>query len=229
MDNPDGTTQSAAFLHALRLGSPALPVGAFSYSQGLEYAIHCEWINDEAGVFEWASGILRHMHRYVDLPVLRRCYSAWRARDYECVQHWNDTLLAHRETHELIDEDMNVGFAMHRHLTSLGLTEQCSQVTTPFSYVTLFALAGSHWEIPPDRLCQTYCWSWAENQIAAAIKSFPLGQTSGQSILCRLIPIILQVSSESALVEDTDIGGSCYGMSIASMKHETQYSRLFRS
>lgn len=218
-----------SLLHLLRLSSPSLPIGAFSYSQGLEYAIEANWVHDADSLRDWVSGILRNTHRYVDLPILQRSYHAWKQQDYTAVHYWNDRILAQRETSELLEEDLNLGRAMKRLLTGLNVNLLPDNSQVDFAFAILFALSGLHWQIELRSLCTAYCWSWSENQIAAAIKSFPLGQTQGQRILCDLSSVIVEIVDQSFQLSDEEIGASCFGASLASMLHETQYSRLFRS
>ena len=92
-----------------------------------------------------------------------------------------------------------------------------------------FALAAVSWNIPFQQAALGYSWGWIENQVAAAIKLVPLGQTSGQRLQLELTELIPSAVNEAMLIRDEEIGASAPAMAIASSLHETQYTRLFRS
>jgi len=219
-----------ALLRHMQLVSPALPVGAYAYSQGLEQPVHLEWITNEAQAAEWIAGVLENGLARIDAPVLVRLHAAWSAQDLEQVAYWNQFLHACRESAELQAEDRTLARALTRLLVDLGVTE-----AKPFAaqerstFATLFALAAVQWKIPVVHCVQGYLWSWAENQVAAAIKLVPLGQTAGQRILLRLGERIPQLARQALTFDDDDIGQVMQGLAMASAWHETQYSRLFRS
>lgn len=220
-------------LRSLRLWqliSPTLPIGAYAYSQGLEYAIENAWIKDEASTQAWLQGILKHTLARLDLPVLIRLYHAWQANMIDTVDHWNRFLLANRESSELLAEDLHLGQALCIILTDLSVAPaQQWHKQTKTSYATMFALGTSHWNINLTDALHGYCWAWSENQVAAAIKLIPLGQSAGQRILSQLLPSIAQAAALALTLGDDDIGVATQGLAIASALHETQYSRLFRS
>ncbi len=225
------TTDSAlARLRLLQLTSPALPVGAYAYSQGLEQAIEAGWVTDAAQLQVWVGGLLSHSVGALDIPVLLRLHAAWSAADPSAVRQWSAWLHACRESAELQAEDRQLGSALARLLIDLGLEEARPwQTDAQVTYATLFALAAARWRIEAHDMALGYLWSWCENQIMAALKLMPLGQTAGQRILSALIeqlPVILQ---RAATCADADIGQLAPAQAIASARHETQYSRLFRS
>ena len=219
-----------SLLRLLQLTSPALPVGAYAYSQGLEYAIQAGWVNDESSARDWIGGILEHALTQLDGPVLLRLLSAWEEQDPERVRYWNRFILASRESRELQQEDAHLGQALARLLNDLGMTK-----AGPFireqkaAFVTLFSLAVVRWQVSAADALQGYLWSWTENQVAAAIKLVPLGQTAGQRMLLALGERIPRFAGRAAEVGDDDIGQITQGLAMASAWHETQYSRLFRS
>ena len=219
-----------ALLHLMHLISPALPVGAYAYSQGLEYAIDSGWLSDCDEIAEWLTGVMENGLLYLDLPVLRRMHKAWGTLDIEQINHYNALLRACRETRELLLEDEQMGQALNRLLQSLGVAEAAPVYSQmPPGYVSQFALAGNHWQIDTETLCQGFVWSWLENQVAAATKLVPLGQTRAQQLLVALMPVIPRVCQLSADVTDDELGMSLPGLAMASSLHEHQYSRLFRS
>jgi len=220
-----------ALLRLLQLVSPALPVGAYAYSQGLEYAVTQGWIKDETSTADWLQGLLHHPLCYLDVPVFARLYQAWAASDLDGVNHWNAWLYASREAKELQQEDRHLGTALARLLADLGLDEAESWRSAPrVCFATLFSLAAARWEIALPTAVQGYLWSWTENQVAAATRLIPLGQTASQRILTRLLTEIVIVSQRGLDIQDNDdIGCAAPALGLASALHETQYSRLFRS
>ncbi|WP_045856685.1 urease accessory protein UreF [Teredinibacter purpureus] len=216
-------------LHLLHLVSPSLPVGAYAYSQGQEYAVDAEWLTETEALPNWIAGILAYSVGQLDLPILRRLYNAWQRNDISEVNRWNNFIRANRETHELLLEDEQLGKALKRLLCSLNITAAQTPLESPSSFVTQFALAGVQWKIELDDLAQGFMWSWLENQIAAATKSVPLGQTHAQQLLMTLMEPIPSVCEKAKHLSDEELGVGLPALAIASSRHERQYSRLFRS
>ena len=223
------TNHQVSLLRLMQLVSPTLPIGAFAYSQGQEYAIDRGWLKTAAQVEDWIGGILHRGIGRLDAPVLLRLHRAWTDGNEADVWYWNKYLLASREARELLDEDLQVGRALAILLDSLEVPGAAPWRDQEPSLACQFALAASHWGIPAEQTLLGYLWSWCENQIAAASKTLPLGQTDAQRILQRLLQQIPQVVNHALALSDADIGGSLPGVAIASAYHETQYSRLFRS
>lgn len=224
------TINNLASLRLWQLISPALPVGAFAYSQGLEYAVEEGWVHDEKSTQQWISGLLSHSMSALDIPVLARLFKAWQQNDLSSVMYWNHYLQASRESSELLTEDRQVGSALKQLLHDLNIHKATDWPETPKpSFATMFSLAASHWTVTLNEACQGYLWSWSENQVAAAIKLVPLGQTAGQRILSSIIEDIPQAVETGLALADDEIGAAAQGLGIASALHETQYTRLFRS
>jgi urease accessory protein len=223
-------TAQPALLHLLHLTSPALPIGAYAYSQGLEYAIDAGWLQGREPIADWLTGLLHHSLLHTDIPLLRRFYSAWQQEDWDAINQWNHFLRACRETRELLLEDEQLGQALARLLGALGVSaaEDKRWQATP-CFAAQFALAGTHWRIDLDALCEGFAWSWLENQVAAATKLVPLGQTHAQQLLVALLEEIPPVCRRAAQISDAQLGLSLPGLALASSLHEAQYSRLFRS
>jgi urease accessory protein len=224
-------------LNLLHISSPALPIGAFAYSQGLEYTLDAGWCKTAADVEQWIKSVLQQGIGGVDLPILKRLYQAWNEHDKAQVEHWNDTLLAFRETKELYLEDVQVGDAFKQwHLSqsqeslsqTVGLEDALDWVEKP-SVVAMYALHGVLTDISVEDCLVGFSWAWMENQIAAASKAMPMGQTDGQRILRHLIPVIEDVVTKAMNAEDHEIGSGLVGLAMSSSLHEHQYSRLFRS
>lgn len=217
-----------AQLRLWQLISPALPVGAYAYSQGLETAVDEGWVNDEPSAAKWIAGVMVNSLLRVDIPVLVRFYPAWQGDDLKAVNHWNEVLLAMRESAELREEDRQMGQALARLLIDLGC-EQADFNRLSCSFLSQFSLAAVTWQIPLMDTASGYLWTWCENQVAAAVKLVPLGQTAGQRILGHLIEVMNEHLEEGLKLNDDEIGGVLPGLAMASAWHETQYSRLFRS
>lgn len=221
---------SLANLRLWQLISPALPVGAYAYSQGLEYALHAGWLEDAQDVEHWIQGQLKHTLAYLDIPVLKHLYDAWQAQDHTSINHWSRFILACRESKELLDQDLHLGRALATLLSSLDIAEaQAFKSSSSAPFVNLLALAAVKWQVPVEQLMQGYLWSWCENQVAAAIKLVPLGQTIGQQMLLRLASEIPDAVATGLMLDEDEIGSLAPGLGIASALHETQYTRLFRS
>jgi len=166
----------------------------------------------------------------LDVPVLLRLHAAWTRDDVSSVLNWSRLLIAARESAELRAEDRHMGHALAKILNGLGI-EEASQWTlsSEATFATLFTLAACRWGIAADEAAWGYLWSWCENQVLGAVKLIPLGQSAGQRLLDRLLIQIPNVVSEAACIVDDDIGISSPMQGIASARHETQYTRLFRS
>jgi len=226
---------NAAMLRLWQLISPALPVGAYAYSQGQEYAIDAGWINDEASAQTWITGQLQNNLSALDIPVLKRLYQAWLDDEHDAVNYWTDYLYASREAVELQKEDRQTGMALAKVLSDQSIAH-ASDITRNkiitsdrLTFATLFSLAGVEWQVPLATLAQGYAWAWCENQITAAIKTVPLGQAAGQRMLATVISYIPDCVAAGLRRSDTQIGAMVPAVAIACAKHETQYTRLFRS
>ena len=220
---------STALLKLFNLISPALPVGAYAYSNGQEYAVDVGWLKTESDIADWVRGVMQHGIAELDVPILIRFYQAWEQNDIAQVNYWNDFLRANRETRELLLEDEQLGQALQRLLLSLNIPQAETTLNKPASFVCMFALAGVYWKIPCADLTQGFVWSWLENQIAAATKTVPLGQTQAQKLLVQLMEDIPEVCTHAQTITDNEVGVGLPAFAIASARHERQYSRLFRS
>jgi len=216
-------------LRLLQLASPAMPVGAYSFSQGLEHAAEAGWIGDEARTGDWILGLAQDALGTLDLPVLQRLHAAWTASDLATVERWNLQLLASRETAELRAEERHLGQALAKVLVALGIEAAGRWLRQDACYATLFSFAAVRGHIGARECSQAYLWAWAENQTLAALKLLPLGQSAGQRILDRILVEIPSLCERAAALDDEDLGVATPRHAMASAWHETQYSRLFRS
>jgi urease accessory protein len=211
------------------LVSPGLPVGGYSYSQGIEFAVHAGWIRNASDTRDWINGLAQAVLPRLDLPLLLRMAVAIRTGDSAALAYWNCYLLASRETAELRREDGNMGRALRRLAGGLlGNPRAVDALPIP-AFAASFAEIGASWSVTDDALCAAYAWVWFDNQIAAAVKLVPLGQTQGQRLLLELTDQLDTLTAAAMNCTDADLGQAATGLALASAAHETQYSRLFQS
>jgi urease accessory protein len=217
----------------LQLCSANLPVGGFSFSQGLEYAIDSGWINNAEETHDWVSLTLTQALAPTDIAVIKRLYSALQNNDFDSFIEWNQLIIASRESNEFRLADLAMGKALVRLLTLLNgvNTEQYQQILSPknVSFVSAFTIAAYLFQLTLHDAQSGYCWTYIDNQIAAATKLVPLGQTQSQNLLFELTEHVEQAINIANDVADVEVGASLPHLAMASAWHETQYSRLFRS
>jgi urease accessory protein len=222
-------TSAHATLRLLQLASPALPVGAYNFSQGLEYAAERGWVGGEIRTGDWILGVARQSLRTLDLPVLARLHTAWTAGDGGGVLRWNAFLIASRETSELRAEERHMGRSLAKILSTHGVQDALPWLTRDVAYATMHALAAARYGISSRDGALGFLWGWAENQVLAAQKLLPLGQSAGQRMLNRLLDEMPAICEQALALGEDDLGVATPGHAIACAHHETQYSRLFRS
>ena len=204
-----------ALLRLLQLVSPSLPVGMYSYSQGMEQAVENGWIKSEAQTRDWLAGLLRHSLARLDAALLVRFYDAWARNDADAVAHWSMELTAMRETAELRMEDRQTGQALARLLDGLGVERAKGWVRNPHAtFATMFALAAVEWDISKAQTIAGYLWSWLENQALCAVKLVPLGQLAGQRLLYGLAMEIPGLVEAALDLPDDEIGSSCFALTL---------------
>ncbi|HSI60744.1 MAG TPA: urease accessory UreF family protein [Ideonella sp.] len=224
---------AAALLRLLWLASPALPVGGFSYSEGLEAAIEAGHVGNEAQATRWLVDQLRLALGRADLAVVARGFEAWSAGDAVRIAALNDWVRETRETSELRLQAEQMGRSLHdwlrqRHpddprVAVLGALSPAP--TWPLS----FALAAVHTGAPLREALLTHAFGWAENMVQAAIKAVPLGQSAGQRMLSALADAIPPVVEAALGLAEGERQAFTPMLAILSSQHEAQYSRLFRS
>lgn len=232
--HPEGTGGPSVNLGVLRLlqiCSPAFPIGAFAYSQGLEQAAELGWIVTPEQLQDWLGGILSHQLARTDLPLIARAHRLWSGdSNLESAEVLCQRVLAYRETAELRAEEQHLGRALARLLSHLGITE-----ATPFAdredsaYLVMFALAASRFAISETDTLAGFAFAWAENQVSAASRVMKLGQLAAQSTLSIFIGDVPDAVRQALTLADGEIGYSSPATFLASAWHEEQYSRLFRS
>ncbi len=223
----------ASLLSLLQLASAALPVGSFAYSQGLEQAVELGWVRDEAGALDWLLGLLQQTQACQDVPLFARLYRAWEGSDAEAIAHWNAWVIAARDSTEARAEERDTGAALARLLAALE--PECRGALAPahgdpeYGYLSLYALAAVRWRIPLEQAACGWLWSWCQQQVAAAVKLVPLGQTAAQRLLRRAAGEIPPAVAHALALADDDIGRTPPGLGMAGALHENQYTRLFLS
>lgn len=226
------STEQIELSRLLQLASPLLPVGAYAYSQGLEWAIETQSVRDAADTAAWISDVIEIYQCRFELPVLWRMRQAWDSADHDALKYWNRFYCAGRDTAEARAETLQMGYSLVRLLDDLDLElDAIAQLSrfVPVTFPLAYACATSAWHIPAHSSLHAYLWSWAENQVSAAMKTVPLGQVAGQRILLELGGRLGAAVNRACALHDNELSNFAPGLSLAGARHETQYSRLFRS
>jgi urease accessory protein len=214
-------------LGLLRLVSPALPVGAFAYSRGLEGAVADGLVHDEASLGDWITGVLEHVLCPLEGGMLVRLHAAWQRDDLDALRSWTLQLRAFRESQELLLEDEQMGSALARMLRGVGIAD-ADRLERP-GYTCMFALASVRWGIAPRDALTGLFWAFCEGQVGAALRLLSMGQSTGQRVLERALPVIERCVPRALALGDDELGNYAPGLARCSARHEVQYSRLFRS
>jgi urease accessory protein len=217
----------------LHLASPALPIGAFSYSQGLEAAIEHGLIHDGDSARDWIASGLAHVLARGELPLLAHQIAHWRSHDADALRHANDEYIASRESAELRRETEQMGWSLAQLGATLEWGDDARRATLaalrPIAQPTAFAFAAFAHDAAPDAALAAYAFSWVENQAAAALKAVPLGQLAGQRIIVALRGPIDAAVRRALDTSPDAVNTFAPQLGILSARHESQYSRLFRS
>jgi urease accessory protein len=222
----------SALLQLIWLASPALPVGGFSYSEGLEMAVACAGIDNESAAADWLADQLHLSLARSDLPVMAQAITAWRHSDLAQIEKLNNWILHTRESSEFRQQTEQMGRSLLewlRHHEGANLSNIEALKSMAPTYPLAFALAASQTQATARDCLLAYAFGWAENMVQAAIKSVPLGQTSGQRILARLARDIPGAIEAALALTDDQRQAFSPMLAILSAQHEIQYSRLFRS
>jgi urease accessory protein len=226
-----------ALARLMQLSSQALPIGGFSHSQGLESAIDAGVVKDEATLRRWITDVCEYCMKGFEVPCLLAMSAAWGAGDAARAAELNEDFLATRESAELRAAAVQMGYSLRELLRVLPdvpvqKVHALSAMREP-SLPCVWSCAASAWQIEPADAVIGYTWNWAENQVLAAMKAMPLGQSAGQRVLLDLGERIAQLAEalgRAPTAEAADAGSNfAPGLAILSSQHESQYSRLFRS
>jgi urease accessory protein len=217
-----------AFLHLLQLSSPTLPLGAYSYSEGLETLV-VDHITDADKLAKWLTQELTYGAIRTESAVMLRGYRY--QNDLDKLTYWNDWLTASKETSELRQQSRQMGKSLMQLFSQLindnGLT--VSRDSKNLNFPLAFGFVAAYWQIEEEMTLNAYLHSWASNLINAGVRLIPLGQTAGQKILQQINFQIEEIYQDIVKLEDNEIYSCTLGLSLASMNHEDQYTRLFRS
>ncbi|RXZ33854.1 urease accessory protein UreF [Oxalobacteraceae bacterium CAVE-383] len=225
--------QAQALLHLLQLASPSLPIGAYSYSQGLEASLENGTVRDAAGARAWIAAALHQVVARFEAPVFWRLMHAFIARDADAVAEWNMRFIAARDTAEFRAETIQMGYSLGKLVADLDICDApllaILQAQPELPLPTALACAAVALHVPPEEALLGMLFSWAENQVLVCVKSVPLGQVAGQRLLLSLQPELARAAQAAQALADDELSNWSPGLSLLSMRHEVQYSRLYRS
>ena len=236
---PMATLTDAALLQLIWLASPALPIGGFSYSEGMESAIDAQSVTDEESAARWLLDQLQLALARSDLAIAAQAIQAWRDEDLARIEELDAWVLQTRESSEMRQQTEQMGRSLMEWMKIVrpALLDDIwpqpvegAPPTRPFlTYPVAFALAASVTAAPVRDCLLALAFGWAENMVQATLKSVPLGQSAGQRILGRLALEIPAAVDTALSLQDADRQAFSPMLAILSARHETQYSRLFRS
>lgn len=227
--------QNLTLLSLLQLASPTLPVGAYSYSDGLETLVENGVINNSKSLKYWLEQELRYGAIQLEAAVMIRAYRSAKNNNFDDLGYWNAWVTAAKETAELRSQSWQMGNSLIRLLLNLqypgdtSLQNLATAADSPCNYAIAFGIGAAHLQIDETSVILGYLHSWASNLIGAGVKLIPLGQTAGQQLLLQVASNINLATQEILALEDDDLSSCGWGLALASMAHETQYTRLFRS
>jgi len=231
MTDTAGAMPAAALLQLIWLASPALPIGGFSYSEGIEAGVEWGGIDSEARASDWIADQLHLSLARGDLPVVAQSIAAWRSADAARIAALNAWVLQTRESTEFLlqTEQMGRSFVEWLKLHHDDVAAQFEGLAVTITYPVAFAFAASRTQASVRDGCLAFAFGWAENMIGTAVKSVPLGQSAGQRMLGRLSAEIPAAVDRAIALDDDERQAFSPMLAIHSARHETQYSRLFRS
>ena len=227
---------AAALLQLMWLASPALPVGGFSYSEGLEAAVDQGLVADEASAARWLQDQLQLSLQRADLPLVASAMAAWQRRDGARLVTLNDWALQTRETFEMRQQTEQMGRSLADWLRQRDPADDRLPLLAALqpspTWPVAFALAAARTGAPRREALLAFGYGWAENMVGAAVKAVPLGQSAGQRLLgalAQVLPAVVDAALTTATQGDTARQNLAPMLAILSARHEAQYSRLFRS
>ncbi len=221
-----------ARVRMLQMTSQAFPIGGYSHSYGLEAAVESALVRDEASLQTWITGVLAYSIGKYEIPLLHQMSDAWLALDSMGLSRLNERFLAARESAEMRSATVQTGFSMRSLLAALPeLPDFLQDTLRGLHEPTLpcvWSGAAAAWAIPASDSAAAYLWSWAENQVLVGMKTVPMGQSAGQRVLLKIGGQIAELAEHESSMNDA-LSNFAPGLAIQCARHETQYSRLFRS
>jgi len=221
-----------ARIRLMQMTSQAFPIGGYSHSYGLEAAVESALVRDEASLQQWVTDVLSYSIGKYEIPLLHRMNDAWIVLDSPGLRRLNERFLATRESAEIRSATVQTGFSMRSLLSVLPalpdfLHDTLRSMREP-SLPCVWSGAAAAWAIPASDSAASYLWSWAENQVLVAMKTVPIGQSAGQRVLLQIGEHIAELTEQLPSIYDAR-SNFAPGLAIQCARHETQYSRLFRS
>lgn len=228
------SSEFLALLRLLQLASPALPVGAYGYSEGLEFLVHAGVVSDRTQLQHWLTQELRYGTIRLDAAIMARGYRAMTAAEFASLLEWNRWLSAVRDAEELRLQSWQMGRSLLRLWCDLQSEPPEPDLVTTLqadgcNFAIAYAIVAASWQIDLDSTLLSYLYGWVANLVSAGIKLIPLGHTAGQQLLSQMQSNLVEAIADSLALEDADLCSCGWGLALASMAHEAQYSRLFRS
>ena len=224
---------AAALLHLLQLASPSLPIGAYSYSGGMEAALENGLVHDAASARAWLVACLHEVVARFEAPLYWRLLHAFADADVEAIYGWTERFVAARDTAEFRAETIQMGYSLGKLIGELGIVEprrlQILRSLPEIPLPTAMACAAHALGVAPADALLGMLFSWAENGVLVCVKSVPLGQVAGQRLLLSLAPDLERAAFAAQSCADDEMSNWSPGLSLLSMQHEIQYSRLYRS
>ena len=222
----------SALLSLMWLASPALPIGGFSYSEGLEAAVDHGLVTNEASATTWLINQLELVQARGDMALIAKAIPAWKANDFPEASRLNQWVLMTRETAEMRLQSVQMGRSLLDLLRNLDrLTSDQARWTDTHTATLpmMMALAFANDDASVNNALHAYSFGWAENMTQAAIKTIPLGQSAGQRMLMTLARAIPTAVARAIELPEDERVSFAPRLAILSSRHEHQYSRLFRS
>ncbi len=217
----------------LRLASSQLPIGAYTYSQGLESAIEQDIVKDADSAYTWLADQLALNIACFEAPILIRMLEAASKGDWEKLLYWSEEYTATRETRELRMESQQMGYSLVQLVDNLPEMDEITRhqllASEEQNLALAWALTARAWQIAPRDALVAWLWGWLENQLVVLMKALPMGQQAAQRLLSQLLPELDKALEAAIACPDENIANGTLGLTVASIAHETQYSRLFRS
>jgi urease accessory protein len=225
---------SEKLLFLLQLCNSSLPLGAYSYSEGLETLVEEKQIIDGKSLNEWLVNELKYGSIRIELAIVIRSYNCYFKKDLEGLLYWNNWFSASRETAELRQQSWQMGKSLLKLILSFEsenqfLSKVIKSFHDPCNYAIAFGIITAYWEIKIEDLLLGYVHNWVNNLINVGVKLIPLGQTEGQKLLLNINHEIIKNTHDILFLKDEELSSCSWGLSLASIKHEQLYSRLFRS
>ena len=218
----------------LQLVSPALPVGSFSYSEGLEWLIQTGKISNEYAMLDWLEAELLRGQLRIEAAALtptKEALKNWKAsksqQEKHIVNDWNNWLLALRDAKTVRSQQIQMGKSLMQLLHDLGYPSP--DQSKDFCWPVAWAWAGLEWRLTTLEVIEGYLYSWVANQLSAAVRLVPIGPTKAQSLQCRLLPLITKQAELLQNENPRQLWTGDVGATFAQLSHAELYSRLFRS